>query len=191
MDLGSEQRAARPTRWWYAVALVILVAGFALAGLFVFDRLTRATDALTRVDVPGEAQLPLEAGDYTIFHELQPSTDGVVAGTSDLEGLVLGLSGPDGAAVTLEAYGASGSYSVGGRTGRAVMSFTASEAGDYRLVAAYPDGADAPRGVLAIGKGFVEGILTTVFGALGIVLGAGAVAVVIAIRTFLRRRAAR
>jgi hypothetical protein len=45
--------------------------------------------------------------------------------------------------------------------------------------------------VLAIGKGFVEGILTTVFGALAIVLGAGAVGVVIAIRTFLRRRAAR
>ena len=180
-----------PGRVWYVVAVLVALAGFAGAGVRVYANLGDLTRGMVQVVVPGEAEMALEPGRYTIFHEYQSSVDGRIYSGTDVTGLLVRVVPVDGGTpLTLDQLGVTTSYDLGGRSGRSVLAFDVARAGDYRLVAGYPEGEAKSQAVLAVGRGVAGRILSLVFTALGIAFLGVAVAVVIAVITYRRRRAA-
>lgn len=179
-----------PGRIWYVVAVLLALAGLAGAGYLVYANLGELTRGLVQVEVPGEKVLTLEPGRYTIFHEHQSSVDGRIYSGTDVTGLVVRVAPVDGGEpLTLEQPGVTSSYSLGGRSGYSVLVFDVTQAGDYRLTAGYPQGEEKSKAVLAVGRGMTGGILSIVFGAIGIAFLGFAAAAVVAVMTYRRRRA--
>ena len=189
MSLPAPTAATPPGRIWYLVGLAIFFAGMATMSVFLFARLSGMQDGLTRVVVPGEHAITLAAGDYTIFHETQSVIDGKIYSSSGLSGLTVSVTAPDGATIPLTE-ASSGRYSFSGHTGYAVFDFAAPAAGDYTLAARYDDGATGPETVLAVGAGFLSGLLATIFGSLALAFGGAVIAAIIIVGTLVRRRRA-
>jgi len=189
MSVPTPTAATPPGRIWYLVGLTIFIAGMATMAIFLLSRLTGMQDGLTRVVVPGEHRLALAPGNYTIFHETEGVIDGKIYSSSGLSGLTVSVAAPDGAAVPLTAAG-SGRYTFSGHTGYAAFDFTAPAAGDYTLAARYDDGATGPETVLAVGAGFLSGLLATIFGSLAFAFGGAIVATIIMVGTLVKRRRA-
>ncbi|HUU67442.1 MAG TPA: hypothetical protein VMW57_09230 [Methyloceanibacter sp.] len=180
-----------PGRMWYAAAVLVALAGFAVAGYRVYSSLDDLMRGMAQVVVPGEAVLALEPGRYTIFHEYQSAVGGRIYSGTDISGLLVRVAPADGGTpLDLDQTGATSSYELGSHAGRSVLAFDVPQAGDYRLVASYPGGEAKPEAVLAVGRGMTGGILSLVFSALAIVFLSVAAAAAIVIMTYRRRRAA-
>jgi hypothetical protein len=175
------------------VAVLVFLAGMTVLAVFLFMMLSKFGDDFVRVTVPGQAELTLDPGSYTIFHEQGGMTDGAGEGVitaGDITGLRISVQKPGtGAAVPLTA-GAGSRYTLDGRSGQSLFTFTLTEPGTYRLVARYDDGRPGPQAVLAIVRGFTRNLLTTVLGALAIALGSSVIALAIGVNVSLRRRIA-
>ena len=181
-----------PGRKWYAIALLVVMAGAAFAGVVAFSRLNGLTRELPQVVVPGDADLTLSrAGTYTIYLERESVVNGRLYSTTDgIEGLRVRVSSPANAPLEMASPSMSSNYSIGGRSGTAVLAFTVSEPGQYHLAAEYPDGRTEPQGVLAVGLGVPEKILTTILQAMGIGFVSFVLGVIVAGVTFAKRRKA-
>ena len=178
-----------PGRIWYFVAVAIFLAGMATMAAFLITRLMDMGEGLTRFVVPGEQTLTLEPGSFTIFHEPQSVIDGKIYSGGSLGGMTVSVTAPGGSAVPLSA-ASSGRYTLGGHTGFAVFDFTAASPGAYVIAGRYDDGAPGPQTVMAVGAGFLSGLLWTIFGALGFAFGGAAVAAAIGVTVFVKRRRA-
>jgi hypothetical protein len=178
-----------PGRIWYLVGLAIFIAGMGTMAIFLVTRLSAMEDGLTRIVVPGAQTITLAAGSYTIFHEAQSVIDGKIYASPGLGGLTVSVSTPDGTTLPLAAAG-SGRYSFGGHTGFSVFDFTAPTAGDYTVAARYDDGATGPQTVLAVGTGFMSGLLATIFGSLAFAFGGAIIAAILMVGVLVRRRRA-
>ena len=179
-----------PGRKWYAGALLLVLAGVALAGLSVYSQLTGLAAHVPQIVVPGRADLTLSRpGTYTIYLEREAVVNGRLYTTDDaIAGLRVQITSVSGGAVEMSTPSVSSNYAISGRAGEAVLAFTIAEPGRYQLVASYPDGRAEPQGVVAVGLGVPERIFTAIlqamaFAGIGFVLG-----VVVAVVTFLRRR---
>jgi hypothetical protein len=180
----------RPGRWYYGLAACIFVGGWVAFGIFLWKNLSGIADQLQQVVVPGKTTINLaSAGNYTIYHEYESVVGSKIYSSGQtLSGLEVKLSSvATGEEVALARSGADSTYSLGGRSGKAVFDFTIGRPGAYELTAHYPEGEEGPEVVLAVGQGFAGRILTTVFGALGIVFGSMALAVAIAVITAIKR----
>ena len=180
---------AAPSRLRYLLALAIFLAGMAGMAAFLITRLAAMQDGLTRFLVPGEQVLALEPGAYTIFHETHAVLDGKLYASPGIAGLAVTVAGPDGAPVPITP-ASSGRYSFGEHTGYSIFDFTAPSAGSYTVAGRYDDGAPTPEVVLAVGAGFLSGLLGTIFGALGIAFAGSIIAAGLAVLTLVRRRRA-
>lgn len=188
---STERSGSVPGRKWYALAVLVFLAGMTVFAVFLFARLSKLGDDFVRVTAPGQAELTLAPGGYTIFHErvgMTDATGGGVITAGDITGLRISVQNPGtGAAVPLTASDG-GRYTVDGRSGQSLFTFTLTEPGTYRLVARYDDGRPGPQAVLAIARGFMRNLLTTVFGGLAIMFGSFAIAGAIGIAVYRRRR---
>lgn len=183
-----------PSRWYYGLAALVFVCGWVFFGLFLFKNLSGLSDKLQQVVVPGKAELTLRnPGEYTIYHEYRSVVGSKIYSTEEsLSGLECALaSKTTGQTVRLSRSSVSSSYSVGGRSGVAVLDFTIAQPGVYELSAGYAEGHNGPEAVLAVGQGFATGILTTVFGGLAIVFGSMGIALAIVLVTVVQRSNAR
>lgn len=179
-----------PGRLWYVVAILAALAGLAGAGYRVYSNLDGLTAGMVQVVVPGEAELSLEPGRYTIFHESESTVDGRIYSGTDVTGLFVRIVPVDGGApLAIEQPGVTSNYEIGGRSGRSVLVFDVTAPGKYRLVAGYPEGEEKSEAVLAVGRGLTGGILSLVFSALGIAFLGVVAGAIIAIMTYRRRRA--
>jgi hypothetical protein len=98
--------------------------------------------------------------------------------------LTIFIFDPDGAPVTVAGYGSELTYHVGDHTGRAVATFTAAAAGDYRVLVE----GDAPPGAgIAVGES-VGGFIAAVLGAGLLALVTLGAAITLALVTASRRR---
>jgi hypothetical protein len=181
-----------PGRKWYAVALLVLLAG--VTGFFLILTVTvlKFGDDFVRVTVPGQAELPLDPGIYTIFHEQGGTTDGVGGGVitaGDVSGLRISVHALGGAIVPLKA-DASGYYSINGRSGDPLFTFAITEPGTYQLAAAYDDRRSGPPAVLAIARDFNQTVMKTVLAGLASAFVSVAAAIAIALYVHRRRRRA-
>jgi hypothetical protein len=95
-----------------------------------------------------------------------------------------------GPALALKQPGMTSSYEIGGRAGRSVLAFDVAQPGEYRLVAGYPQGEAKSKAVLAVGQETLGGIISLVLSVIGIIFLGVAIAILIAVMTYRRRRAA-
>jgi hypothetical protein len=182
-----------PARGWYIAAGFLLVASIAGAGLFVVSRAAGLTNQLFQVVVPGRADLNLQAtGTYTIFHEYRSVIDGKeYVSDASLSDLNVTIQSADGEQLKVALLTGTSRYAVSGRAGYSVFTFDVTRPGLYRLTASYRDGRAEPRTVIAVGSGFVGGILETVMIALAITfsgIGCAVVLLVVVYRARHRRR---
>ena len=184
-----------PSRWYYVLAGLVLGAGLAGFGLFLFHGISGLTGGMTQVVVPGEHELTLsKTGAYTVFHEYQSVVDKKVY--SMTQGAISGLqcslrSKLSGEEIPLTQSGMNATYSMGSRSGVSVLDFRIDSPGIYVLSAAYSPGSEGPETVLSVGQGFLKQLLLTILGSIGIMFGAVGGAVAIAATTFVKRRKSR
>lgn len=179
-----------PSRWWYAVAVLTLIAGLGAMGLFLFSRLTTLGEGMTQIVVPGERSLALTPASYTIFHERVSVVDGKVYNSGGIGGLLVSVTGPDGATVPLSTASITSRYQFGGREGVSVFDFTIATAGDYVVKGAYDEGQSGPQTVIAVGAGFATSLFVTIIGGLAFAFTGAGLTIAIALIVFLRRRRA-
>lgn len=193
MNSKDMDKTAVPGRRWYLIAAGVGLVSMVVMGLFLFWRLAQLGDSLAQVVVPGKSELALaEPGAYTIFLEERSVVDGRVYVTKNVAGLNVEVRAlPDNEPVPIRQVVANSTYELQGRTGRSVLEFDVAKPGSYQLIAGYDDARKQPRAVLAVGSGFTGELLTAIFVSLGIVLAGWLAALVIAVRTYRRRRRAR
>jgi len=181
----------KPNRWYYGLAVFVFVIGCFLFGLFLFKRLNELMDSLTRVVVPGKAEIALsEPGTYTVFYEYQSVVGNRVYSTGEaLSGLECEIVSKDtGSQIPVSRSSTDLEYSFGSRKGVSVLEFTIEKSGVYEFSGWYPEGRSEI--VLAIGYGLIGKIVRTIVGGLAIFLGSAAIGVVIALRVFFKRQEA-
>jgi hypothetical protein len=93
-----------PSRYWYLIAVLVFLAGFAGMAMVLFNQLSKLGDDLVQIVVPGERELTLEAGSYTIFHERQSIVDGRIFSVDSIAGLAVTLTSADGKAILDDNY---------------------------------------------------------------------------------------
>lgn len=179
-----------PGRTWYVVAALVVVGAVAAAVWLAVSRLGGIADGLVQVVVPGSADLALDKpGTYTIFHERVSQAGGRLYTAESISGLrVTVRSGTTGGDVALRRPATASRYDFGGRSGISAFAFDIDAPGTYRLTAAYDDGRQQPRTVLAVGTGFVGGLLSTIGLVLAVAFGGIAAGVAIAVVVLLKRR---
>ena len=180
-----------PGRGWYAVALIVAIAGWTGMVLLLVARLSGSADRMIRVIVPGETELRLnEAGTYTIFHEHRSSFEGRSYHVEDLGDLAIVVRSRASGAVLPLKDSTSTRYTVGGRSGRSLYQFEAAAPGAYQISGTYAAGRREPQTILAIDRGFVGELLLTILGALAMAFGGTLLAIFVAVYVRRRRRAA-
>jgi hypothetical protein len=182
----------KPSRWYYVLSGIVLVAGLAGLWFFLLSGVSTLTKGLIQIVVPGQQELILsETGKYTVFHEYRSIVGNKVYSMAKgrLSGLQCGLtSKATGERIPL--YGAimNSKYSLGSRSGIAVFNFRINSPDTYVFSAQYPPGKDGPEVVLSVSHGFAKDLLVTILGGLGILFGSAGAATVIAAITSERRR---
>ncbi|HEX2052313.1 MAG TPA: hypothetical protein VHJ78_01125 [Actinomycetota bacterium] len=182
----------KPGRGRYVLAALVLVVGWAIAGMGIVGVLTGVTENLQQVVVPGEHVFTFDqAGDYTIFYEHESVVGNQTFSTGDLNGINVAVTSlKTGESLSLDEPSTELTYSQGGRSGQSLAAFTIPEAGDYRLQAGYPEGQQANPVVLAVGSDEATNFAGPLVLLIGIGLGTSILALVLAIRTFQRRKRA-
>ena len=178
----------RPSRWYYALAVLIFVTGVCLFVLILFQFLPEFV--VVRVVVPGQSDIELsKAGTYTIFHEYRSLVDGKFYNTTrGLSGLRCRVtSSAMGTAIPLSEPSMTSSYAFGSRAGVSVLKFSIEQPGIYKLSAEYPPGQAGPEGVLTVGQGLAKGIGT----ALVVFFGSMTGGIIVAVVTSVKRRKAK
>lgn len=177
-----------PGRKWYLVAGLLALAGLLGAGFALWQTLTTIDDDLQRADFPGQNEFLLaEPGTYTIFVEypagsgLDPAVGGLAVEVISAQGDSLDLNNPSGSLT----------YTVGNRTGEAVLQFEVAEAGPVLMVGDYPGGDSGPPVTLAVSQGLGGRLFAGIGAVILIPLLTWSAAVAIVVVTFLRRRGAR
>jgi hypothetical protein len=177
---------------YYGVAVLIIVIGFAAFAASIYSGITDAESGLMLMAAPGSADLFLpEIGEYIIFYENDSYLNGTFYHTGEqISGLGVQVK-EKATGLDLATYPAKSSltYSLGSRSGRSVMAFTAPRAGIYQLNASY-SGRAGQNVVLAVGKGMVEGILSSIMISLLALFGSIAIAAAISFVTYRRRKRA-
>lgn len=180
-----------PSRWYYALAALIFLAGATLSAWFLFSSLTSMGSQLQQFSAPGSAELLLEnSGEYTIFFEEETYFNGTFySAEQNVSGLRLEVKERDsGQKLPLYSPAGSFTYSLGGRTGRSIAAFTVDRPGAYELSASYKD--QGPEVVLAVGGGLSRSIFHDVLAFLGLFMGSMAVAAALSLSTYRKRQEA-
>jgi hypothetical protein len=193
MTATPQTPAARPPgRIWYFVAVLVATAGWIGMVVVLAAGLAGSAERMTRVVVPGQAELDLQQpGNYTIFHEYQSTIGNRVYNVESVSGLNVSVRAKAGGPPLPLRSGVSSQYNYSGHAGRSLFNFEIREPGSYILSAAYDDGRKEPQTVLAIDRGFVGSLVVTILGALALALGGMATAITMFIVVFVKRRRAR
>jgi hypothetical protein len=187
-----DRNNVQPGIWYYGLAVLVIVLGFAAFAGSIYSGMTGAESGLLQMVAPGVMDLNLsEPGEYIIFYENNSYMNGKFYRTSEqISGLEV-LVKEKATGLSLATYPAKGSftYSLGSRSGRSLMAFKIERAGDYQVNASY-SGKEGPRIVLAIGKGMVEGIFSSIIISMAALFGSIAIAAAITFVTYRRRKKA-
>ncbi len=186
-----------PGRWLYLLSLIIFFVGVVIAiilGVLSVRHFTNLTHSFVRVIAPGTTTVQLtKTGTYTIFYEYKSQVDGQNFSTGETPpNLLVSIKSVEtGSAVDIHSSSSSSSYSIGSRSGVAVLNFNIDNPGAYEVTTRYSGGSTGQEVVLAIGHGFAQdlvGGIATIFGSVGIFCGATIVAIVLTIVVFFLRQ---
>jgi hypothetical protein len=177
-----------PSLWHLLWGLPFLLVGIGYFCYALINGLAHMTDSLTQVVAPGNAQLNLKRGDYTVFLEEHSTVNGKIYSTSQsVSGLECRLkSSPGGVSIPLRQPGTNTSYDFSGRQGHSVLGFQITEDGSYVFACDYGQNPQGPDVVIAVGSGVGEAIADTLIKGLAAFFGAcgagGAVVLVVVLR---------
>ncbi len=181
-----------PGIWYYGLALLIAVMGFAAFAGSIYSGISHVESSLPQMLAPGVADFDLsEPGEYTVFCEDKSYFKDKLYSTNEpISGLVVHVR-ERATGLDLATYPAKSviTYSVGGRSGRSAMAFRVERGGVYQVNASYEE-SDGPEVVLAIGKGILEGLFSSILTSLAVLFGSIAIAVAVAFITYTRRKKA-
>ncbi|MBN2502941.1 MAG: hypothetical protein JXB38_19330 [Anaerolineales bacterium] len=207
-----ESQKIKPSRWYFALAAGIFLAGIVIASIVMgigaedFIALFKDFDSdtgevLQRVIVPGSGELNLsEAGEYTIFYEYRSEVNGVEYHTgSNLPDMDCSLTAGETEVSILPSFThANYQFDLQDRAGVAVMKFEIDRPGTYTLTCAYADGSERPEIVLAVMKEFFKEFILPIFeftGSLmlgmGLVCGSSLAAVIMFVFVAVKRSSAK
>ena len=178
-----------PSKLMYVISGLIFIIGIIS---FVIVLVTGMSSSVNRfgnqVVVPGTKIIQLEdPGDYEIYFEYRSIVDGRVFETININGLVCKLKNIDsGEYIRLENSKINSNYSVNGREGRSLFSFSVDKAGTYEIDASYESG-EGEEAVLVIGKGLGMKLLSTIFKCFAILFVTIAGAVILFVYTYKKR----
>lgn len=175
-----------PSKKMYGLAIGIFLVGTIL--LFFFFINSGVFKQGERLIVPGESQFTLDSkGKYTIFNEYQSVFDGkVYSNEQSIPGLHVALTDPSGQTVELEPININSTYTLNGREGVGVLTFSVDEVGTYTMAGWYDNDTQATEVVVLIKKTF----LSEVFIGIGIFIGGFIFALIVFLWTFIKRRKA-
>jgi hypothetical protein len=148
---------------------VLFVTGWALFVVILWSSIRGMGEGLKQVVVPGESELTLnKPGSYTIFHEYESVVGTRIYSSSrGVPGLECSLrSKATGAQVELLRSSSNTTYSMGGRSGTAYLTFHIEQPGVYVLSAQYPECREGDETVLAVGHGVGTRIVGGVLGSM-------------------------
>ena len=185
-------RNVQPSVWYYGLAVLIIILGFVAFAGYLFAGISSTESGLMQLTAPGNAELNLkEPGEYTIFYESQSYFNGSVYNTGgQMPGGLKIIVSEKASGETLTTDTATGTtYSMGGRSGQSIAAFKAERPGVYWINTSYPK-VPGPEVVLAVGKGFVEGIFHLITVAMLLLFGSIAIAAAITFVTYTRRKKA-
>jgi len=181
-----------PTVWYYGLAVLIIVIGFAAFAGFMYLGISNMQNDLLQMKAPGAVEMNLSgAGEYTIFYENKSYLNGTIYNTDErMPGLHISLkevaTGDD---LVVSAPNESLTYSIGDRSGRSIMVFEVARPGIYQVNASYPE-SEGPQVVLAIGKGMAEGMLSSIIFSIAALVSSIAIAAAIVYTTYRKRKKA-
>ena len=177
-----------PSLWYYALAVLIVVSGFAAFAGLLYSGISGSVEGLIQIKAPGNAELNLSgSGEWTVFYENNSYFDGKVYNTGEeISGLEVRVrEKATGLDLAVYAANVSYSYSLGSRSGRSIFAFRAPRAGIYQLNSSYP-GRSTPEIVLAVGKGMAEGLFSSIVLSMVILFGSILLASIVAYYTYSR-----
>jgi hypothetical protein len=192
MHLDMRSDDISPSLWLYALAILIVLSGFAgFAGL-LYSGVYDSVGGLMQIKAPGNAELNLSgSGEWTLFYEKSSYFEGSIYSTGEeISGLEIQVreksTGLDQAVYPANV---SYSYSLGDRSGRSILAFQAPRAGIYQFNSSFP-GRSGPEIVLAVGKGMAEGLFSTIALSMALLIGSIVLASIVAYYTYSRRKRA-
>jgi hypothetical protein len=181
-----------PGKKWYVIAFVVLVIFVVPSLLGFLEGLDGITDGLIRVTVPGDTEVTLEEGDYTVFYEWQGEINGESFSTSsEFPGMEATVFDDDGTEIPVTSSTGDFEYSWGGHSGFSVGEVDIPADGDYVFSAQHFDPANTQEYTLALGKDLAKSTVLLVLGIVGMVGGAFIAFVIWLIVIILRSRAKR
>lgn len=173
-----------PSRKWYLVPTLLLILIVVPSLLAFLSGLDGLRNGLTRVRVPGETQVTLEEGNWTVFYEWRGEFEGETFTTSSaFPGMQAVLFSETGEEIPVGPSVGDINYNFGNTAGFAVGRFEIEEPGDYAFAATTADGGEY---VLALGKDIGRSTVKLVVGIFGMIAGGG-IAFVVWLIIFLVR----
>jgi hypothetical protein len=185
----------RPSKVWYVVGVLLIVAGIAGGiGLFVGGLVStsRTVDGFGRFVAPASKSLKFQrAGTYTIFYEYRGEVCGeptdcvtIEAPETPPSSLTIRLTDAAGRSLPVDRSGDSDvTFSFGGRAGRSVASVDIPAAGEYVIEVS----GGAQRYGIAIGRGVLGTLVRWILGGIAAGVVGVVVGVVLLIVTGVRR----
>ncbi len=132
----SQLPSVKPGKIHYVMGALVIVLGIIFAIQIVYRGITGFGRSMVRAKMPGETTMRLdETGRYTIYHEYETVIDGDYHRSSPgLGALRLRLEcGEAGGEVALEPLRGSAIYTIGARSGEAMLTFSIDQPGRYNL----------------------------------------------------------
>ncbi len=192
MHLDMQSNDISPSLWYYALAVLIVVSGFAAFAGLLYSGISGSVEGLMQIKAPGNAELNLSgSGEWTVFYENNSYFDGKVYSTGEeISGLEIQVR-EKATGLDLAVYPAkvSHSYSLGSRSGRSILAFQAERAGLHQINSSY-SGPMGPEIILAVGKGMAEGLFSSIALSMALLFGSIVLASIVAYSTFSRRKRA-
>ncbi|HOU71329.1 MAG TPA: hypothetical protein PKY20_07500 [Methanothrix sp.] len=181
-----------PSLWYYALAVLIVVSGFAAFAGLLYSGISGSVEGLIQIKAPGNAELNLSgSGEWTVFYENNSYFDGKIYSTGEeISGLEIQVR-EKATGLDLAVYPAkvSHSYSLGSRSGRSILAFQAERAGLYQINSSY-SARIGPEIILSVGKGMAEGLISSIAISMALLFGSIVLASIVAYYTFSRRKRA-
>jgi hypothetical protein len=199
---------ARPTRWYYVLAILIPVFACLGTALIVYGSVPQlpgalealGTKNLTQVIVPGSAEIYFpRSGAYAVYYEYRSVIDGVTYFRDERPPSMRCQlrSSETGEAVMLDPSTIKGDvYTYPERAGVMFKRISIDEPGFYTLSCDYTDGRTYPRIVLAVGpnilreffNGVAKPVAAIICGGLVFVLACGISTLIVGIVAFKRHQ---
>ena len=159
-----------PGRKWYVIDLVVFAVIFVPSLLGFLNGLNGITEGLTRVRAPGEAEVTLDQGKWTVFYEWQGEFEGEpFTGPSEFPGMEAVLIAEDGSQIPVTNSTSRFEYNFGGHSGFSVGEVEVPEDGEYVFASQHFDPADTREFVLALGKDIGRSTVLLVLGIVGMI----------------------